>query len=325
MNDPVLTVLRATLATVTDLGRGGHSYFGIPANGAADQYSATVANILAGNRADFPIIEVTATEFSFTTTKAILVSVTGADCRVAVDGHSCQTWQPICVRAGQTVTVKGIHHGLRAYVAVNGRMVVPYLLGSCAPDRLLKNGTALRTGSRLELHTDYSEIDHPIFRIPLIQISVTPPRMYSPWNIEVTDGPDLAEFPDARSVLEENEYAVDASSDAIGLRLNGVCPTRTSTAELLSKGVPIGAIEVPPAGGLLALLRGRPVTAGYPVVAVATRLAQDRLGQARPGDTIRFVWTTEQAALAAYRSRMRQLHRVAARVRTAFDALKIPQ
>ena len=60
-------------------------------------------------------------------------------------------------------------------------------------------------------------------------------------------------------------WEVAPESDHVGLRLAGEAPRRTHAAEILSRGVPVGAVEIPPSGGLLVLLRGRLVTAGYPV------------------------------------------------------------
>jgi allophanate hydrolase subunit 2 len=87
--------------------------------------------------------------------------------------------------------------------------------------------------------------------------------------------------------------------------------------------VPVGAIEVPPSNELLVLQRGRPVTAGYPVIAVANRTAQSALGQVRPGDVVRFQRTTIDQAVTAHRKQQRAVDALAQRVRTAFGQLGI--
>jgi allophanate hydrolase subunit 2 len=79
----------------------------------------------------------------------------------------------------------------------------------------------------------------------------------------------------------------------------------------------LGAIEIPPTGGLIALLRGRPVTAGYPVAAVATASTIDRLGQVRPGDRVmlrRCAQAAAASALAEMQRNLVDLARRAARV-----------
>ncbi|WPB89347.1 5-oxoprolinase subunit C family protein [Streptomyces malaysiensis] len=318
-----LTVLRAGLATVTDLGRSGLSRSGIPVGGAADQYSATVANVLVGNAPHDPLIEVTATGFSFTASRDLLISVTGAPAKLTVAGRPCPTWGPVGIAADEPVTIDGIHQGLRVYLAVHGQLNAPRILGSCAPDSLLQVGTRLTPGVHIAVDSDYHHRDHPIFGIPLFRLDVPRFRFGDPWTVEVTDGPDLPDFPDADETLLSHDYTVSPDSDHIGLRLAGPMPRRTSTTELLSRGVPVGTVEVPPSDALLVLQRGRPVTAGYPVIAVATRTAQAALGQARPGDIIRFRLTTVDAAVASHRRWELAVHGLDQRVRTVFDRLGI--
>ncbi|KAA2261391.1 biotin-dependent carboxyltransferase family protein [Solihabitans fulvus] len=320
----VLAVHQAGMVAVTDLGRQGHSRDGIPPNGAADQFSAAVANILVGNRENSPLIEVTASAFAFTTTRAALISVTGAPATLTCGGRPHRMWEPVCVPAGARVAVHNVHNGLRTYVAVHGEFQVPFVLGSCAPDSLLEVGTWLRAGAELAVDTDYVPVDHPVFRHPVFRLAAPTPRFGSPWTIDVTDGPAGADFVDLDRTLLSEPYRITPTSNHIGLRLSGPAPTRLDTRELLSRGVPVGAVEVTPSRELLVLLRGRPVTAGYPVVAVATRVAQSALGQAAPGHVLRFRRQALPDAVAAYRARRRAMDALTARVRTAFGCVGIP-
>ena len=58
MNAIPLTVTRVGFrATFTDLGRRNAEISGVPTGGAADQHSAVVANILAGNARDGVLID----------------------------------------------------------------------------------------------------------------------------------------------------------------------------------------------------------------------------------------------------------------------------
>ncbi|BAK34999.1 hypothetical protein MLP_19850 [Microlunatus phosphovorus NM-1] len=118
---------------------------------------------------------------------------------------------------------------------------------------------------------------------------------------------------------------VGPSSNHIGLRLGrtdqGPIPHRQTRTEVLSRGVPIGAVEVPAGDEILILHRGRGVTAGYPVLAVVTTVGLSRLGQARPGDTVRFRPVSTATAIADLRRQQAHLHDVGTRVRTAFTSL----
>lgn len=292
-----ITVHSAGFAVVTDLGRLRGPSLGLPANGALDQYSACVGNILVANQEQAPIIEVTAFDFRFATDTDLLIAVTGAPMTVLIDGIEHEMWQPIAVRAGQTVALEEMTAGLRAYIAVHGSFEVPLLLGSCAPDPGVGFGTVLEAGSTVALARAIEPIATPYFDMSLFNLGVLVPHIGGTATIDVTDGPDADQFAGTADRLFRAPFTVTARSNHIGLRLTGELPIRRSTEEIVSRGVPVGAVEVPPGDELLVLHRGRGVTAGYPVLAVATPLALDDLGQVRPGQQVRFRRSTvEQAA-----------------------------
>lgn len=321
--DVELRIAAAGLASVQDLGRPGHGRLGIPENGAADGWAAQVANVLTGNPAEAPLIEITGSELVVTADTDLLIAVTGAASAVLVAGVAQPVWEPLVVPAGWAITIPAPDLGLRSYLAVNGSLDAPRVLGSVAPDRLLGAGRSLRTGDTLHGQSDFVGLRHPFADIPLFRMGCPVPPTPHPLIIETTRGPDAGEFPSHVDGTIGEEYEVSPQSDGIGLRLLGPTPQRSGSSEILSRGVPVGAIEVPPAGGLLLLLRGRLVTAGYPVLAVATLGSIDRLGQARPGDRIRFDLVHADRAREAHRRRHRQLELLASRVSTAFTSVGI--
>ena len=130
----------------------------------------------------------------------------------------------------------------------------------------------------------------------------------------MTAGPELEEF--APEELR-GPWTVSVQSDHVGLRAEGPTPVRAGRAEILSRGVPVGAVEVPPNGGLLVLLYGRLVTAGYPVPYVATSSSLDVLGQARPGDRLELRQVPLADAVSRARSRREELRLLAVRAANA--------
>jgi len=310
-------------SVVTDLGRFRGPRFGLPVNGALDQFSARAANILAGNGDNAPLLEVTALDFRMRATTNLLIAVTGAPLRLTVGGRECQQWEPVSVRAGETVALRRIDGGLRAYVAVHGSVQAPVLLGSCAPDTVVGFGLRLREGTELKTLKTVAPIRQPYFDLPLFRLGLTRPEFSSTAMVEVTDGPDVDEFGSTADLLFTTEYTVSARSNHIGLRLGGALPERQSSAEVLSRGVPVGAIEVPSREELLVLHRGRGVTAGYPVLAVVTSRSLDVLAQTRPGHKIRFKKTSVPEATAKHRAALRELETLRSTVGTVFPLLGI--
>ncbi|KOU70057.1 allophanate hydrolase [Streptomyces sp. MMG1533] len=319
-----LSIRTAGIAAVQDLGRVGRSRYGLPANGASDQHSARVANVLCGNDERAPLLEITALDFACVPSGDILIAVTGAPADVTVEGVVRPQWEPVPVRAGETIRVTGIRRGLRVYLAVLGSFEADCLQGSCAPDTILGFGPALCNGDELVLRTACPPIDHPFSRIPLFRLHAPVPPFPATWTIDVTDGPDRAEFGDTGRRLFDAPFTVNPRSNHIGLRLQGEVPRRITKGEVLSRGVPIGAVEVPAGDELLVLHRGRGVTAGYPVLAVVTATGLSALGQVRPGQSIRFRHRTLDQAVTAHRAQRGAVEALKARVGRAFDALRIP-
>jgi antagonist of KipI len=58
--------------------------------------------------------------------------------------------------------------------------------------------------------------------------------------------------------------------------------------DLLSEGVPLGAIQVPGDGQPIVLMADRQATGGYPKIAVVSSADLPLLAQRLPGDPVRF-------------------------------------
>lgn len=311
---PGLTVESAGFAVVQDLGRPGHGDQGIAVNGASDRWSAQVANTLVGNAPGAPLLEVTGSALALRADADTLVCVTGADTSPGVAGRPVPAWDPFLVESGAVVVVPAPTRGLRSYVAVAGGLDAPTVLGSVAPDPMLGVGRRLARGDRLDLAVCVCGWEHPSYAHALFRLHAPRPTWTTSPLLDVTAGPELAEF-----VAEElrGPWTVSAQSDHVGLRAEGPTPVRSGSAEILSRGVPVGAVEVPPSGGLLVLLYGRLVTAGYPVPYVATSTSLDALGQARPGDRLELREVPIADAVARSRSRREELRLLAVRAANA--------
>jgi 5-oxoprolinase (ATP-hydrolysing) subunit C len=314
-----LHVLQAGNASVQDLGRPGYAALGIAGGGAADQHAARVAQILVGNRETAPLLEVTGSELVVRADRDVLVAVTGAASTVRVAGRTSPTWELLPVPAGEEIRVPAPTTGLRSYLAVNGELAVETCLGSAAPDPLLGFAARLGDDDVLEVRTGLARL--PASGLPLFRLAAPRPTytVNGTTTIAVTGGPDLELLTGGLDGLA-GDFSVTPQSDSVGLRLAGPDLALPAYDEILSRGVPVGAVEIPPSGGVIVLLRARLVTAGYPVVAVATTAALDLLGQLRPGDPLRFTPTTTDAAVAALRAAAADRQSLATRVRNALGS-----
>lgn len=314
---PAVMVESVGHATRQDLGRPGLGHLGIVAHGAADRWSAQLANALVGNAHSAPMLEVTASQLVLRPAADTLMVVTGAEVETTVEGHAVPVGDPFVAAAGHRVVVAAPRHGLRSYVAFAGGVAAASKLGSVSPDPTLGLDARLTAGEVVALRACVCGYRHPHLVHPVFRLGPPAPRWSDTVHVEITAGPESEEFEtDALAA----QWRVSDRSNHVGLRVEGPSPRRKTGREILSRGVPVGAVEVPPDGGLLVLLRGRLLTAGYPVVGVASSSSLDRLAQARPGDTIRFHGIDVRSAVAAARRRRSELLRLTRSAQVALHA-----
>lgn len=316
-----LSVVGGRLACVQDLGRT-RTRLGLSTNGALDQYAAAAANVLAGNPRANPLVEALLVGVEVEASREALIAVTGAPATLTVDGTPRPQWQPVVVPAGARIRVAGITGGTRTYLAVNGDWDVPRLAGSVAPDAGFGFGADLRPGHTIVVRNALRNLTNPWLGTPLFRLPpLAPPRPAEP-VLDIMPGPDLDRVDGVREALTAAPFTVDPKSNYIGVRMRGELPGERPAGEILSHGVAVGAIELPPSDELILLQRGRSLTAGYPVVAVASRVSLDVAGQLLPGQSVRLRWRTVEQCTADHRRQLAALGAVETAMGSALAALR---
>jgi biotin-dependent carboxylase-like uncharacterized protein len=313
------------LSTFQDLGREDSEHMGVPCGGAADQHSAAVANILVGNQRGAALVEIMGGRVSFTPSQEIFISVTGTPADLTVGGVPTPLWQPVCVPARTRVVISNATGGMRNYLAFSGDLDTPRFMGSAAPESRMGFPQQLAPGQQIALNSRYGGFSQPYLGQPLFRLPVPVPD-FSPevWTVEVVDGPETERTPGIRELLSSSLYTVGGKSNHVGLRLDGPVIHPKGLGEIVSHGVPIGAFEIPHGDELIILGRSRTLTAGYPIVAVATKASLPLLGQASPGRKVTFRWVSQAAAVERWREQQRLLSALEERVRNLFAAVGLP-
>jgi allophanate hydrolase subunit 2 len=115
--------------------------------------------------------------------------------------------------------------------------------------------------------------------------------------LRVTPGPQSEWFSaEAQSDFYAGRYRVTEASNRLGLRLEGAAVARRSSAEMISEGVALGAVQIPDAGQPIILFVEQQTTGGYPKIANVISADFQCLGQLRPRDEVRFELVTWEAA-----------------------------
>jgi antagonist of KipI len=267
------------LSTVQDLGRPGYADIGVSAGGAADALTLRAGNLLAGNPPGAPAIEMTMTGGAFEFQCAAVICLAGG----------IPVWQRRRVLPGEVVRCGTLSDGARLYLCVRGGITAPLVMGSASTHVLTGvGGRPLRKGDILA----FGAAAGPLPRRDAVD---APERRR---DLRVTPGPQSHWFDDA---FYQASWRVSRHSDRMGLRLEGPPIPSQRSAELLTEGVALGAVQVPPGGEPIILFVEHQTTGGYPKVANVISADFHSLGQLRPHDSVTFSRVTLEEALGALR------------------------
>lgn len=279
------------LTTVQDLGRFGYAHFGISASGAADALELRAGNLLVGNAENAAALEMTLAGGAFEFSADTVISLTGSDF-----GAGLPLWTALEIRAGETVRCGATRSGARSYLCVRGGIGVPLVLGSASTHLMTGvGGRALRPGDTLPIGGAALRRPRQTARVP---------EMVRGGALRVTPGPQAGWF---SGELYTGVYRVAEESNRMGLRLRG--PAIPSPAgHMLTEGVALGAIQVPPDGQPIVLFVEHQTTGGYPKPANVISADFWRLGQLRPRDEVSFEEVGMETALELLRAQEEWLY-----------------
>jgi biotin-dependent carboxylase-like uncharacterized protein len=105
-------------------------------------------------------------------------------------------------------------------------------------------------------------------------------------------------------------YTVSEDSDRSGLRLRGEAIQPRNRSQLLTDGIPLGAIQVPHDGQPIILFVDQHTTGGYPKIANVIAADMHRVGQLRPHEPVRFAEVTIAEAIRVAREQEEWLKKI---------------
>jgi biotin-dependent carboxylase-like uncharacterized protein len=300
--------------TVQDLGRPGYYHLGIPLSGGMDRFSLRAANLLVGNDEGAAVLEAVFMGPELQFANDALVAVTGAELPPKVDGEAKPTWTAFKVKAGQTLGFDFLKSGARAYIAIQGGIDVPVVLGSRSTytlgalggheGRKLAAGDSLQLGGVAKAAKEGRSIPANLRRLPgnPAELRVVP-GLY--WH-RITEGAGAQFFADTWKVAPE--------ADRIGYRFKGGKPLEfvsrkqpfgagSDPSNIVDACYPYGSIQVPGGTEPIVLHRDAVSGGGYFMVGTVISADMDLIGQLQPHTPARFVKVDMNAALQARHDR----------------------
>lgn len=305
--------------TVQDYpGRVGYWRIGVPPSGPMDNYSFRLANRIVGNHKHASGIEITLTGPTVKFHHDAIIAITGGEVPIVIDDNiNCKMNEPIYVKKGSIIAIGKLTTGCRSYLAIrNGIDVVEYL-GSRSTFALGNlggyNGRTLKFGDVLFLG---SESDSSNLPLPVSQPLPSPTNLVpdfsskdknKTWEIGVTCGPhgspDIFK-PEFVETFFSDEWKVHYNSNRFGIRLIGPKPV-WARADGGEGGLhPSNAHDYVYSMGAINFTGDEPVIltcdgpslGGFVCHAVVADAEMWKVGQVKPGDKLKFIPLTYDAA-----------------------------
>lgn len=282
------------LCLLQDAGRFGVRHLGVTQGGAADWCSMSWANWLLGNRLDLPVIEITLGGFAVVAQEDCWLALAGADLDARIDGQPLAPWRSFKLGKGQQLQFTQPLLGARAYLAAPGGFDAPKVLGSSATvvreelGGLEGLGLPLAKGATLSYHADV---------LPVREMSQKHrPDLRLNTPLDLVLGAQIGQF-SGQSLFDvfNSRWTLDSRADRMGIRLLGKA-LQYQGQPMISEGIALGAVQVPPDGQPIVLLNDRQTIGGYPRLGALTPLALARLAQCLPGVQLRLRPVVQEVA-----------------------------
>lgn len=303
--DSGLRVLRSSpFIQLQDAGRFGVRHLGVTQCGALDWIAHRWANWLLGNPLTAAVVEITLGNADFECSRDATLALTGADLGARLDDQPLAPWRSFEVRKGQRLSFAQPRQGARAYLAAPGGFEAPLVLGSCASmlreglGGLQGDGRAIAVGDSLA----WPGSTRATRQMPTEFI----PEYRDAPRLQLVLGAQIGDFR-GQSLFDafNSQWLIDQRADRMGIRLNGP-QLQCQRSSMISEGIPLGAVQVPPDGQPIILLNDRQTIGGYPRLGALTPQAVAQLAQCLPGQSVQFAPTTQDSALLAQRRLLAQ-------------------
>ena len=307
--------------TVQDQGRIGYYEIGMPPSGAMDKFAFSVANLLVGNHPNAAVLEITYLGPVLEFGKKMKISLTGGEIPPRINGQPVPMWTTLQVQEGDQLSFDFVKGGARVYLAVEGGIAVPLIMGSRSTYTLIGiggyEGRALAEGDVLYT-ADMREKCVPV------GTSIDPsliPAYGKSHEIRVVMG--LCSYrltEESKQTFLDTEWTVTPEANRTGYRHRGErlhfvereqpFGAGSNPSNVTDLGYPIGSIQVPDGVEPIVLLHDAVTGGGYATIATVISSDLDRMAQVKTNDKVRFVSVTLPEALEARKEKKETLNKI---------------
>ncbi|MBV8602157.1 MAG: biotin-dependent carboxyltransferase family protein [Candidatus Eremiobacteraeota bacterium] len=288
--------------TIQDRGRFGYLRYGVVESGPMDWIAYELANRALENPPSAAALEIALGGIEIVCEeRAERVAFAGGGFAWERDGKRLPSAAVVTLAPGERLRAASGTWGMWTYLAIEGGFDAPVVLGSrstyarCDMGMVPRAGDALSAVPRLRVASQrYARDDTGVCAIASSLLA------RSERTIRVVLGPQDDYFTDeALGMLFGESFAVSPRFDRMGYWLDGPQLAHKNGFDIVSDGIPRGAMQVPGNGRVLVLMADHQSTGGYPKIGTVIRADFGLVAQRRPGEALRFALSGVDEARAA--------------------------
>ena len=293
--------------TIQDLGRNGYSHYGVSSSGAADDLSFRLGNLIVGNKENLAAIEMTLLGGDYKFDIDANISLTGSKFDAKIEGESLHFYKNIPIQSGQLLSVGQSLQGSRCYLAVRGGIDINDVLSAKTTHLTSKiggvDGRSLQKDDVLIIGEE-QKLLKPININEMLDINMS--------KLLIIKGLQSNYISKSTwKIFLNQEYIVSNLSNRMGIRLEGNSLKLDNENEIITEGVPLGAIQLPSNGYPIISFVEHQTTGGYPKIANVISSELHKVGQLKPGDKFQFELVSLEEAEALRHEREIYVKRMA--------------
>ncbi len=273
--------------TFQDLGRKNLYHIGIPFSGAMDKRNFILANAIAGNNENSPVIE-----FAY---QGPMLKFKGQKINFTITGNVSfklikkekeiygNCYQNYTLEEGDQLDILSTNKSVYGYFTISGNFDVKFQWGSCSTNT--KANIGANDGKKIEkdqlikiLNTHSHDSKR---KLPYMNSKIE--------NIRVIKGTNFNYFSEeSKKIFFEKEFEVTKLTDRMGMRIAGPNIKNIVDTNIKSEGIIKGVIQVPADGNPIIMLSDHGTIGGYPKIGVVISSDYDKLVQIPAGSKIKF-------------------------------------
>ena len=274
-------------STFQDLGRKHLYHIGIPFSGAMDKRNFILANRIAGNNENAPVIEFAyqgpklkfkGQKINFTITGNVSFKLIKKEKEIY---GNC--YQNYTLEEGDQLDILSTNKSVYGYFTISGNFDVKFQWGSCSTNT--KANIGANDGKKIEkdqlikiLNTHSHDSKR---KLPYMNSKIE--------NIRVIKGTNFNYFSEeSKKIFFEKEFEVTKLTDRMGMRIAGPNIKNIVDTNIKSEGIIKGVIQVPADGNPIIMLSDHGTIGGYPKIGVVISSDYDKLVQIPAGSKIKF-------------------------------------